>query len=167
MERTERRKAAVLSLNESFSSLRAPFVQLGFLLFPGLLIRPPALPPPNLEPHRWVLRWEEAHLLLCVPILSFANTHTHSRRGRRAHAQRELIFPYIVMQAHSFKGDDGYCSRARLPFTSKFRFKTALGDKLRSKFFLFLSTNDNKVVSAVGKEEELLVVTALMLLPAN
>lgn len=37
--------AAVLSLNERFFSLSADsFVQLRFLLFPRLLIRPPALP---------------------------------------------------------------------------------------------------------------------------
>lgn len=58
-EQTEKTDAAVLSRNESSFSLSAEsFVQLRFLLLPRLLIRPPALPEPNLELHRRVLRWE-------------------------------------------------------------------------------------------------------------
>lgn len=137
VEQTERHKAAVLSLNESFSSLRALLCSGVFLLFPGLLIRPPALPLPNLEPHRWVLRWEEAHLLLCVPTLSFANTHRVWEGGEHTH--NENWYFHILSCRHTLLKSTAVIAAVRLLFTSKrcFQFKQApRKTALVAKFFI-------------------------------
>lgn len=63
------------------------------------------------------------------------------------------------MQAHSFKVDDGYCSRVFAVYI-KVALAIQTGWEKTTLITKFLSTNDNKVVSAVGKEEALFVVTS-------
>lgn len=61
------------------------------------------------------------------------------------------------MQAHSFKVNGGYCSRAFAVYIKVAQFKEARGKT--ALITKFLSANDNKVVSAVRKGEEPFVVT--------
>lgn len=110
VEQTERHKAAVLSLNESFSSLRALLCNwVFFFVVPWAFDK--ASCSSSAKSRTSPLGPQVGggspaalctHFIVCK--------HTQSLRGRRAHAQWELIFPYIVMQAQSFKVNGGYCS---------------------------------------------------------
>lgn len=86
----------LLSLSLSAES----FVQLRFLLLPKLLIRPPALPEPNLEPHRGS---SGGSRLTCCSVCPFYHLEAHGARDRwrRTHTHTHIesfIFPYIDLQ---------------------------------------------------------------------